>query len=41
MEEIEKELEGNITKAEFDDVMEKLLKEGIIFTPRRGYVQMM
>ncbi|MEK6884847.1 MAG: minichromosome maintenance protein MCM, partial [Nanoarchaeota archaeon] len=41
VEEIKKELGENISKLEMEEVLEKLLKEGVIFNPRRGYVQMM
>lgn len=38
IEEIEKELDGKISKAEVDDSIEKLKRNGDIYTPRRGYV---
>ena len=38
VEEIEKELEGKVSKIEFDDIVDKLLKEGQIFRPKRGYL---
>jgi len=39
MEEIEKELEGKLTKPEIEDAISKLQSSGDIFQPRRGYVQ--
>ena len=38
MEEIEKELEGKITKDELDEAINKLSVSGDIFKPRRGYI---
>ena len=38
MEEVEKELEGKITKAEFEEAINKLSISGDIFKPRRGYI---
>jgi replicative DNA helicase Mcm len=39
MEEVEKELEGKITKEELDETIGKLVRAGDLFKPRRGYVQ--
>jgi replicative DNA helicase Mcm len=38
IEEIEKELEGKLTKDEIEDAINKLNSQGEIFKPRRGYV---
>ena len=38
IEEIEKELEGKLTKDEIDEAITKLDTSGVIFKPRRGYV---
>ncbi|MCK5043423.1 minichromosome maintenance protein MCM [Candidatus Pacearchaeota archaeon] len=38
IEEIEKELEGKLTKDEIDEAINKLNSHGEIFKPRRGYV---
>jgi len=38
-EEIEKELEGKMSKDEIDQALNKLSNSGDIFTPKRGYVQ--
>ncbi|MFC1710757.1 minichromosome maintenance protein MCM [Nanoarchaeota archaeon] len=38
VEEIENELEGQLTKDEIDDAINKLNSQGEIFKPRRGYV---
>lgn len=38
MEEIEKELEGKLTKDEIDEAITKLDISGVIFKPRKGYV---
>ena len=38
IEEIEKELEGKMTKDEIDEAITKLDVSGVIFKPRRGYV---
>ncbi len=39
LEEIEKEIEGKISKDEFDEIIQKLRESGEIFFPRRGYLQ--
>lgn len=39
VEELEKELEGKMTKDEIQDAINKLASSGDIFKPRRGYVQ--
>lgn len=39
VEEIEKEMEGKLTKDEIEDALNKLNSNGVIFKPRRGYVQ--
>ncbi len=41
VEEIEKELEGKLSKEEIETAIEKLNTSGEIFKPRRGYVQRM
>ncbi len=41
IEEIEKEIEDKLTKTELDDAINELVKNSIIFKPRRGYVQKM
>ena len=41
VEEIEKELEGKMSKEEITDAITELEKNSIIFKPRRGYVQKM
>ncbi|MBT96948.1 MAG: minichromosome maintenance protein MCM [Candidatus Pacearchaeota archaeon] len=41
VEEIEKELEGKLTKNEIDEAVNKLDSSGEIFKPRRGYIQKM
>jgi len=38
IEELEKELGGNIKKEELDDALNKLSSSGDIFTPKRGYI---
>jgi replicative DNA helicase Mcm len=38
IEEIEKELEGKMSKEEIDEAMNKLSSSGDIFSPRKGYV---
>ena len=38
IEEIEKKLEGKIAPHEIDDSIEKLEKEGAVFSPKRGFV---
>jgi replicative DNA helicase Mcm len=38
-EELEKELEGKMTKDEIDDATQKLIASGDIFIPRKGFVQ--
>ena len=38
IEEIEKELEGKLTKDEIEEAITKLDVNGVIFRPRRGYV---
>lgn len=38
IEELEKELEGNIKKEELDDALNKLSSSGDIFSPKRGYI---
>ncbi len=38
VEEIEKELEGKMSKSEIEDALDKLTSQGEIFKPRRGYV---
>jgi replicative DNA helicase Mcm len=40
-EELEKELEGKVTKEELDEVLEKLNRAGDVFKPRRGFIQKM
>jgi len=39
VEEIEKELEGKLTKDEIEEALSKLNSNGVIFKPRRGYIQ--
>ena len=39
MEELEKELEGKMSKDEIDEAVSKLQASGDIFKPKRGYVQ--
>jgi replicative DNA helicase Mcm len=39
VEEVEKELEGKLTKDEIDEAISKLNSNGVIFKPRRGYIQ--
>jgi len=39
VEEIEKELDGKMTKDEIEEALSKLNSNGVIFKPRRGYVQ--
>lgn len=39
VEEVEKELEGKLTKDEIEDALTKLASNGVIFKPRKGYVQ--
>jgi len=39
VEEIEKELEGKLTKDEIEEALAKLGSNGVIFKPRRGYIQ--
>jgi len=41
LEEVEKEVEGNISKAELDEILQKLTTSGDLFHPRKGYVQLM
>jgi replicative DNA helicase Mcm len=41
IEEIEKELEGKVSKDEIEDAISKLKSSGDIFNPRRGFVQKM
>ncbi len=41
MEELEKELEGKMEKAEIDEAINKLVINSEIFKPRRGYIQRM
>jgi len=41
IEEIEKEIGDKLTKTELDDAINELVKNSIIFKPRRGYVQKM
>ncbi|MAG79133.1 AAA family ATPase [Candidatus Pacearchaeota archaeon] len=41
VEEIEKELDGKLTKDEIDEAINKLDSSGEIFKPRRGYIQKM
>lgn len=41
LEEIEKELENKISPQELEDALQKLKTSGDIFSPRRGFVQMM
>ena len=38
VEEIDKELEGKLTKEEIEEAINKLNSQGEIFKPRRGYV---
>ncbi len=38
IEEIQKELDGKMSKGEIDDSLEKLKKHGEIYSPRRGYI---
>ena len=39
LEEIEKELEGKMSKEEMDEALNKLSTSGEIFNPKRGYIQ--
>jgi replicative DNA helicase Mcm len=39
VEEVEKELEGKLTKDEIEEALAKLGSNGVIFKPRRGYIQ--
>ncbi len=39
MEELEKELEGKVSKDEIEDSIQKLISSGDVFTPRKGFVQ--
>ena len=41
IEELEKELEGKLTKVEIEEAINKLNASGDIFKPRRGYIQAM
>jgi len=41
VEEIEKELEGKLSKDEIEEALNKLSSSGEIFKPRRGYIQKM
>jgi len=41
LEELQKELEGNISLVELDDILQKLTTSGDLFHPRKGYVQLM
>lgn len=41
VEEIEKELEGELQKSEIEDAIQELLKNSEIYEPRRGHVQKM
>ena len=38
IEEVEKELEGKLSKDEIEDAINKLASQGEIFRPRRGFV---
>jgi DNA replicative helicase MCM subunit Mcm2 (Cdc46/Mcm family) len=38
-EELEKELEGKLSKDEIDDSIQKLIASGDVFIPRKGFVQ--
>ncbi len=39
LEELEKEIEEKMTKEEFDEALDKLIRSGDLFKPRRGYIQ--
>jgi DNA replicative helicase MCM subunit Mcm2 (Cdc46/Mcm family) len=39
IEEIEKELEGKMPKEDIEDSIKELIKNSVIYEPRRGYVQ--
>jgi replicative DNA helicase Mcm len=39
IEEVEKELEGNVTKEQIEEAIAKLKNSGDVFSPRRGYIQ--
>jgi len=39
IEELEKELQGKMSKEEIDDGVQKLIASGDVFTPRKGFVQ--
>jgi replicative DNA helicase Mcm len=39
VEEVERELEGKLTKDEIDEAISKLNSNGVIFKPRKGYLQ--
>ncbi len=39
MEELEKEIEEKMTKEEFEEALDKLIRSGDLFRPRRGYIQ--
>src|SRR3990167_7537964 len=41
LEELERELEGRLKKDEIDDALIELVKNGIIFEPKKGYIQKM
>jgi len=41
MEELEKEIKGQMTDEEFEETLDRLKKAGDVFNPRRGYVQRM
>jgi replicative DNA helicase Mcm len=41
MEEVEKALDGKISKAELDEAIGKLVRAGDLFRPRKGYIQRM
>jgi replicative DNA helicase Mcm len=41
IEEVEKELESKLTKDEIEDALTKLSNNGVIFKPRKGYIQRM
>ena len=38
IEEIEKELDGKLTKDEIEEAITKLDVSGVVFRPRRGYI---
>ena len=41
LEELEKELDGKMSQTEMEEVIDKLLKSGDLFRPKRGYIQKM